>query len=47
MLRNVLRHIFPDDKVTQTFQMGRERLMYVVNYEMFSHCKQSVKVLIN
>ena len=43
---NVLRRIYPNDKVPEKFQMGRKKPMYVVNYGLFPYFKQSVKDLI-
>ena len=43
---NVLRRIYPNDKVAEKFQMGRKKLMYVVKYGLFPYFKQSVKDLI-
>ena len=43
---NVLRRICPTDKVAEKFQMGRKKLMYVVNYGLFPYFKQWVKDVI-
>ena len=40
---NGLRHICPNDKVAEKFQMGQKKHMYIVNYGLFSYFKQSVK----
>ena len=40
---NVLRHVCPNDKVAEKFQMGQKRLMYIVDHGLFPYFKQSVK----
>ena len=42
-LGNVLRRICPNDKVAEKFQMGRKKLMHIVNYGLFPYFKQPVK----
>ena len=37
---NVLRHICPSDKIAGKFQMGRKKLMYVVNHGLFPYFKK-------
>ena len=43
---NILRRICPNDNVAEKFQMGRKKLMYVVNCGLFPYFKQSIKDLI-
>ena len=40
---NVLKRICSNDKVADKFQMGQKKLMYIVNYGLFTYFKQSVK----
>ena len=40
---SVLKRICSNDKVADKFQMGQKKLMYIVNYGLFTYFKQSVK----
>ena len=40
---NVLRHISPNEKVAEKFQMGQKKIMYVLKYGLFPYFKQSFK----
>ena len=39
---SVLRHLCPDSKIAGNFQMGRKKLMYLVNYGLHPHFKEWV-----